>query len=115
MNDHRMAPRTADEDRLLSGPIDANDLDRVRKAFFEQWYHLNRRTLVDVLLFGGFLVWAVADRISVKRRSVAEAHDAPAAPARPLNDAIALVGGLLTYAVVVLWAHRWLIGVSPLA
>ena len=31
MNDHRMAPRTADEDRLLSGPIDANDLDRVRK------------------------------------------------------------------------------------
>ena len=31
MNDHRMAPRTADEDRLLSGPVDANDLDRVRK------------------------------------------------------------------------------------
>ena len=26
-----MAPRTADEDRLLSGPIDANALDRVRK------------------------------------------------------------------------------------
>jgi uncharacterized membrane protein len=72
-------------------------------------------TLVDVLLFGGFLVLAVADRVSVKRRSVAEAHDAPAAPAGPLNDAIALVGGLATYAVVVLWAHRWLIGVSPLA
>ena len=31
MNDHRMAPRTAEEDRLLSGPIDPNDLDRVRK------------------------------------------------------------------------------------
>ena len=31
MNDHRMAPRTAEEERLLSGPIDANDLDRVRK------------------------------------------------------------------------------------
>jgi len=31
MNDHRMAPRTAEEDRLLSAPIDANDLDRVRK------------------------------------------------------------------------------------
>ena len=31
MNDHRMAPRTAEEDRLLSGPVDANDLDRVRK------------------------------------------------------------------------------------
>src|SRR6202451_3235314 len=31
MNDHRMAPRTAEEARLLSGPVDANDLDRVRK------------------------------------------------------------------------------------
>jgi len=31
MNDHRMARRTAEEDRLLSGPIDPNDLDRVRK------------------------------------------------------------------------------------
>lgn len=72
-------------------------------------------TLVDVLLFGGFLVWAVADRISVRRRSAAEAHDAPPAPARAMNDAIAVVGGLAVYAVIVLWAHRWLIGVSPLA
>ena len=71
-------------------------------------------TLVDVLLFGAFLVWAVADRISVKRRAVAEAHDAPAAPARPINDAIAVMGGLAIYGVIVLWVHRWLIGVSPL-
>jgi uncharacterized membrane protein len=72
-------------------------------------------TLVDVLLFGGFLIWAVADRISVKRRSVAEAHDVPAAPAAPYNDAIALIGGLAIYVVVVVWAHRWLVGISPLA
>ena len=39
-------------------------------------------TLADVLLFGAFLAWAVADRISVKRRSVEEAHEVPAAPAR---------------------------------
>jgi acetone carboxylase alpha subunit len=31
MTDHRMAPRTPDEERLLAGPIDANSLDRVRK------------------------------------------------------------------------------------
>jgi len=31
MTDHRMAPRTAEEERLLAGPIDANALDRVRK------------------------------------------------------------------------------------
>ena len=31
MTNHRMAPRTAEEERLLSGPVDANALDRVRK------------------------------------------------------------------------------------
>ena len=44
-------------------------------------------TLADVLLFGGFLAWAVADRISVKRRAAAEAHEVPAAPPRADNDA----------------------------
>ena len=71
-------------------------------------------SVADVLLFGGFLAWAVADRISVKRRPAAQTHEVPAAPARPANDAIALVGGLVVYAVVLLWAHRWIIGVSPL-
>ena len=68
-------------------------------------------TLADVLLFGGFLVWAVADRISVKRRP---ARPIPGAPARPYNDAIVVVVGLGLYALFVLWAHRWLFGVSPL-
>jgi uncharacterized membrane protein len=68
-------------------------------------------TLADVLLFGGFLVWAVADRISVKRRPV---RPLPGAPPRPLNDVIALVAGLAIYAVFVLWAHQKLFGVSPL-
>ena len=72
-------------------------------------------SLADVLLFGAFLAWAVADRISIKRRPAAEAHDVHAAPPSPYNDAIALLAGLLVY-VVFLWrAHRWLIGVSPLA
>ena len=31
MRDHKSAPRTAEEDRLLSRPTDANALDRVRK------------------------------------------------------------------------------------
>ncbi len=83
--------------------------------FWAAAHLLANGTLADVLLFGGFLVWAVADRISVKRRSVEEAHDVPAAPTRAGNDAIAVVGGLAVYAVFVLWAHRWLIGVSPLA
>ena len=72
-------------------------------------------TLADVLLFGGFLAWAVADRISVKRRSAGDVHEVRTAPPRRANDAIAVVGGLVVYAAFVFWAHRWLIGVSPLA
>ena len=71
-------------------------------------------TLADVLLFGGFLVWAVADRISVKRRTPVEAHAVPGARARPANDAIVIVVGLAVYALFLFWGHRWLIGVSPL-
>jgi len=69
-------------------------------------------TAADVLLFGGFLAWAVADRISVKRRTVVRA--VPGAPASPMNDVIAIVGGLVAYAVFVMWAHVRLIGVVPL-
>ena len=83
--------------------------------FWATAHLLANGTVADVLLFGGFLVWAVADRISVKRRAPELAHAVPSAPQRPANDAIALVGGLAVYAIFVLWAHRWLIGVSPLA
>lgn len=69
-------------------------------------------TLPDVLLFGSFLAWAVADRIAAKRRSVV--RTVPGAPASPINDVIALAGGLALYVVFLLWAHRWLIGVAPL-
>lgn len=67
-------------------------------------------TLADVLLFGGFLIWAVADRISVKRRATVPP---PSAPARPMNDMLALLGGLALYAVFVFGAHQWAFGVSP--
>lgn len=72
-------------------------------------------TLADLLLFGGFLLWAAADRVSVKRRTAAQTHEVPAAPPGPRNDAIAVVAGFAVYVVFLFWAHRWLIGVSPLA
>jgi uncharacterized membrane protein len=71
-------------------------------------------TLADVLLFGGFLAWAVADRISVKRRAAAGLlRNAPTAPASAVNDAIVIVGGLALYGVFALWLHGWLFGVRP--
>ena len=69
-------------------------------------------SLADVLLFGGFLAWAVADRISVKRRSTPQVLRT--APPRPWNDAIAVVLGLAIYALLIGWAHVRLFGVSPL-
>jgi len=68
--------------------------------------------LVDVLLFGSFLVWAVLDRIAAKRRAVP--RSVPGAPPSPVNDAIALVGGLALYAAFLMGLHLWMIGVSPL-
>jgi uncharacterized membrane protein len=64
-------------------------------------------TLADVLLFGSFLAWAVADRISLKRRgSTLNVSAQPAA----FNDVIAVVAGLALYAATLLWLHRLLIG-----
>ena len=72
-------------------------------------------TLADVLLFGGFLAWAVVDRISVKRRAAAGLlRSPPALPGSTANDAIALVGGLVVYLLFVFWAHAWLFGVRPM-
>lgn len=66
--------------------------------------------LVDLLLFGSFLAWAVADRISLKRRPPAAV---PSAPEGKWNDLIALGAGLGLYVAFILGLHRWLIGVSP--
>lgn len=75
---------------------------------------ISNGTLADVVLFGAFLVWAVADRISAKRRPAIEAHKLPGAPPSAINDVIAVVAGLVVYVVFLFWAHRLLIGVSPL-
>jgi uncharacterized membrane protein len=69
-------------------------------------------TSADVVLFGGFLAWAVADRISMKRRSTPQVP--PTAPPGPWNDAIAVVLGLAIYTLLIGWAHVRLFGVSPL-
>ncbi|WP_297796187.1 NnrU family protein [uncultured Marinobacter sp.] len=66
--------------------------------------------LHDLMLFGSFLAWAVADRISLKRRSERPIATLPASKA---NDAIAVVGGLVVYVIFVFWAHQWLFGVAP--
>jgi uncharacterized membrane protein len=67
--------------------------------------------LGDVLLFGSFLLWAIIDRISLKRRAPAPLRRA--APSR-YNDLVAVVLGLGLYALFVFKLHLLLFGVSPL-
>jgi uncharacterized membrane protein len=67
-------------------------------------------TLADVLLFGGFLLWAIANLISFRYRSPRPLR---AAPPRPINDGIVIALGLLLYLAFVLGLHARLIGVAP--
>lgn len=66
--------------------------------------------LASVLLFGSFLVWAIVDRISCKRRG-----DLGATVAGPLkNDLVPVVGGTVLYLLFIWKLHAWLFGVTPL-
>ena len=68
--------------------------------------------LADVLLFGSFLIWAVVDRVSMKKRV---ARPLPGAPESKANDVIVVVVGLLLYVAFVMWGHEALIGINPFA
>jgi uncharacterized membrane protein len=68
-------------------------------------------TLADLMLFGGFLIWAVADLVSLNRR---QAPAVPGAPPGRWNDLGAVVGGLALYVAFIVFLHRWLMGVAPI-
>ncbi len=69
---------------------------------------LANHTLADVLLFGSFLVWAVLDFRSARRRA------APAAqPVSAVRTGLTVVVGLVAWAAFAFWAHGAWIGVRP--
>jgi len=68
-------------------------------------------TSVDVLLFGSFLLWAVADRVSMTHRT---SRSVPSVPQSKVNDIVVVVTGLLVYAATVFWLHEMLLGVEPI-
>jgi uncharacterized membrane protein len=73
---------------------------------------VSNNTLADLVLFGSFLVWAVLDYRAARRR---ERTLATVIDAGPLSRTIlTVVVGVVAWAVFAMWAHRVLIGVSPL-
>lgn len=70
---------------------------------------LANNTLADLLLFGGFLLWAVLAFRAARARDRAEGT--VYAAGSPARTALAVVGGIVAWALFAFWAHRALIGV----
>jgi uncharacterized membrane protein len=67
--------------------------------------------LVDVVLFGAFLVWAVANFISARRRDRVAGRSYPVR--KGLRDAMVVGIGVVAWLLFAYFGHTWLIGVSP--
>jgi len=72
---------------------------------------LANNTLADLLLFGGFLLWAVLDFRSSRQRDRAAGTVYP--PGRAMPTVITVVVGLAAYVGFAFWAHLAWIGVRP--
>ena len=68
-------------------------------------------TLAAAILFGAFLLWAVVDFASLRRRDRAAGTRYLAGAGS--RDAIVLVVGLAAWALFAFLLHAWLIGVNP--
>jgi uncharacterized membrane protein len=80
---------------------------------------LANNTEVDILLFGAFLAWAIADYVSAQKRRRTEAG-ASANPASVgpkevsgTKTVATIVVGAVAWAVFAFWLHGWWIGVRP--
>jgi uncharacterized membrane protein len=73
---------------------------------------ISNGTLADVVLFGSFLVWAIVDFASSRRRDRVAGTVYPAGTAG--KDVVAVVVGVVAWAVFLFWLHGWLFRVRPL-
>jgi len=70
------------------------------------------RTAADVVLFGGFLVWALLSFVSLRERDRAAAVQR--APAQTVRTVIALAVGTVAWGVFAFWLHTRLIGIAAI-
>ena len=72
---------------------------------------LANNTLADVLLFGGFLVWAVLSYRAARQRD--RASNIVYAPGRAGPTAVTVAIGVAAWVAFAFWGHAALIGVRP--
>ena len=72
---------------------------------------LANHTLADLLLFGGFLLWAILDFRAARRRDAAAGTVYP--PGRVSRSLLASAVGVVAWAVFAFWVHGAWLGVRP--
>ncbi len=72
---------------------------------------LSTGDLHDMLLFGGFLLWSLADFIVSRQRDRLAGTNHGSGSIT--GDSVTVLIGLITWAVFAFWLHAPLIGVSP--
>jgi uncharacterized membrane protein len=68
-------------------------------------------TLADLILFGGFLVWAIANFVAARRRDRVAGTVNIKGPV--MRDVTAIVVGIVGWWVFAFYLHAWWIGVRP--
>jgi len=100
---------------LLSAPdMKPSNIKRLTKhpmlwgvALWATVHLLNNGDLASIILFVGFLVYAIIDMISATVRG-----KVPTFEKQPISrDLAVIVVGLVGYGVFFMWLHEWLIGV----
>jgi uncharacterized membrane protein len=74
---------------------------------------LSNGRVVDVMLFGAFLAWAIADFIASRKRDRAAGTTYPSGNVS--RTLIAVVAGSVAWAAFAFGLHQYLIGVAPFA
>ncbi|HEU5296367.1 MAG TPA: NnrU family protein [Burkholderiaceae bacterium] len=73
---------------------------------------LATRTLADLLLFGGFLLWSIWCFRSLRARDRAAGRQPT--PGQAVPTVVTIAVGAVLWFVFAYWLHGWLIGVRPL-
>lgn len=73
---------------------------------------ISNGTLVDLILFSAFLIWAILDFRSARKRPI---HIAEQAQVSIKATAITIAIGVILWVAFIFGLHQYLIGVSPLA
>jgi uncharacterized membrane protein len=73
---------------------------------------LSNGTLVNLILFGAFLIWAVLDFRSARKRPILIPEKAIVSTKATV---ITIASGIILWIIFIFGLHQYLIGVSPLA